>query len=245
MIFGSAVVSISYLSLVFGEFLPKELALRNPERIACAVAPAMQRISLTTFPIVHALSWSTNWLLLLFRFSPVDAAGGKNQLNGMIEQGSVAAVQTESEHNTANAGTNTAQANESMTPCARMACIDVSETLDDILATVKRYDFSRFPVCDGRVDRVIGVVHVRDLLLAVAGSNRVDVRTIAQEPLFVPATVETWRLIYLFRTCGIEIAFVADENGAIVGLITMADLMRSISGDFAPGEPLTPSYSGN
>jgi putative hemolysin len=109
-----------------------------------------------------------------------------------------------------------------------VAWIDISDRREDILETVKQHTFSRFPVCDGTLDHVIGIVHVRDLLISAVATGSFEVRTMIREPLFVPEGCEMWEVVELFRTSHIEMAFVADEHGHVEGLITITDVLAPI-----------------
>lgn len=171
-----------------------------------------------TLSAARVLTWSTN---LVFR-----------HIKSLVENGLLRGVVYETQQNgirsVAFGYRNVA---EFMTARAEIVWIDVSNTRSDILATVKRHDFSRFPVCEGSLDHVIGVVHVRDLLISAGPADDSVLRKIVREPLFVPETVEAWKLVQLFRTAGLEMAFVADEHGFIEGIVTMADLVDPIIED--------------
>jgi len=119
-----------------------------------------------------------------------------------------------------------------MTPRLQVGWIEVSDTVDEILKTVREHDFSRFPVCEGSLDHVIGIAHVKDMLLAISLGKSVDLRAMAREPLFVPETVEALSLVEMFRETRAEAAMVVDEHGGVEGLITMADIVQAIVGDF-------------
>jgi putative hemolysin len=240
--FAAVVTAISYLSLIIGELVPKRIALTSPERFAIALAPLMKRISKVTSPAVRFLTWSTN---LVFRLIPIrhsDQAGvTEEEIKSLIEQGAQAGVVAETEQDMVEGvfRLGDRRAFELMTPRGQVVWIDVSETLGEILAALRTHPFSRLPVCDGSVDHVIGVVHTRDLLLATADGNTLDLRKIAREPLFIPETVQALKIAEIFRTAGAEIAFVVDEHGGVEGLLTIADIVESVLGDFPQrGEPV-------
>jgi putative hemolysin len=231
---GIVVVAISYLSLILGELVPKRIALAGPEGIATAVAPLMQRISRMTSPAVRFLSWSTN---LVFRLIPIkhsqEGAVTEEEIKSLIEQGTRAGIVEESEQEMVESvfRLGDRRAVELMTPRLRVVWIDISDTLESILSTVKAHEFSRFPVCEGSLDRVIGIVHVKDLLLATGSTNVLDLRKIVREPLFVPESLGALKLIEMFRTSGAEMALIVDEHGGVEGLVTMVDIVESIVGD--------------
>jgi putative hemolysin len=236
--FGIVVVIISYLSLIIGELVPKRVALTSPERIASAVAPLMQKISRVASPVVRFLSWSTN---LVFRLIPIkhsdEGAVTEEEIKSLIEQGTQAGIVKESEQDMVEGvfGLGDRRVIELMTSRLRVVWLEVSDTLDEILRTVRASQFSRFPVCEGSLDHVIGIVHVKDILPATAGLDGLDLRKIVREPLFVPETVNALKLLEMFRMTGAEAALVVDEHGGVEGLVTMADIIKAIVGALPEG----------
>jgi putative hemolysin len=232
--FGIVVVIISYLSLIIGELVPKRVALTSPERIASAVAPLMQAISRIASPVVRFLTWSTNFV---FRLIPIKHSDKgtvtQEEIKSLIEQGTQSGSVAETEQDMVEGVFRLGDRRvvELMSPRVRVVWLDVSETLKEILLTVREHQFSRFPVCEGSLDHVIGIVHVKDILPAAAGVDDLDLRKIAREPVFVPETVNALKLLEMFRTSGAEAALVVDEHGGVEGLVTMADIVESIVGE--------------
>jgi putative hemolysin len=242
--FAVVVIAISYLSLILGELLPKRIALTSPERIASAVAPLMARISRMTSPAVRFLTWSTD---LAFRLVPIRSSDEgtvtEEEIKSLIEQGTQAGIVAETEQDLVEGVFRLGDRSviELMTPRVNVIWIDVSEPLNEILNVVREHEFSRFPVCDGNLDHIIGMVHVKDLLLVTGSTNVLDLRQIVREPLFVPETVRALKLVEMFRISGAETALIVDEHGGIEGLVTMADIVKSIVGDIPEqGEALIP-----
>jgi putative hemolysin len=233
--FGVVVVMISYLSLIIGELVPKRIALTSPERIASAVAPLMYKISRVTSPAVRFLAWSTN---VVFRLIPMRHSKEGNiteeEIKTLIAQGTEAGVVAETEQDMVEGVFRLGDRRvvELMTPRVDVVWLDVSESLDGVLRTVRESEFSRFPVCDGRLDQVIGVVHIKDLLLATAQSDVLELRKIVREPLYVPESAEAFNLIEMFRATGAEMALIIDEHGGVEGISTMTDMIKSIIGGF-------------
>jgi putative hemolysin len=232
--FGIVVVIISYLSLIIGELVPKRIALTSPERFASALAPLMQRISRITSPAVRFLTWSTNVVVRLIPLKHSrEGAVTEEEIKSLIEQGTQEGVVEESEQDMVEGVFRLGDRRvvELMTTRLRVIWLDVSETLDEIVGTVKEHGFSRFPLCEGTLDHVIGIVDVKDILTSTAASSVLDLRKIVREPLFVPESVNALKLLEMFRTSGAEAALVVDEHGGVEGLVTMSDIIESIVGE--------------
>jgi putative hemolysin len=231
--FGVVVAIISYLSLVIGELVPKRVALTNPERIATIVAPAMHKISRVASPAVRFLSWSTD---LVFRLIPIrhstEGAVTEEEIHQLIEQGTQAGVVAEAEQDMLKSVFRLGDRRgvDLMTPRMRIVWIEASESAESVLRTVRESEFSRFPVCEIDLDHVLGVVHVKDLLVNET-AQPLDLRRIVRPPLFVPESIEALKLIDMFRTSRAEMAFFVDEHGGVEGLVTMTDIVEAILGE--------------
>jgi putative hemolysin len=232
--FGVVVVAISYLTLIIGELVPKRIALSIPERIAYALAPLMHKVSRVSSPAVRFLSWSTN---LIFRLIPIshsdEGSVTEEEIKSLIEQGAQAGVVAETEQNMVEGVFRLGDRRvvDLMTQRLQVVWIDVSERFDDILRIVSEHQFSRFPVCEGTLDHVIGVVHTKDLLLASPNAAALDLRQIVREPLFIPESVQALKVIPMFCGGGAPLALVVDEHGGVEGVLTMSDIVKSIVGD--------------
>ncbi|MCP9800058.1 hemolysin family protein [Synechococcus sp. RedBA-s] len=228
------VALITYLSLVIGELVPKRIALANPERIACRIAPAMRTLSRMSAPAVHLLGISTDALLRLLNVDPsAEPDVTEEEIKALIRQGADSGVFEESEHDMVQRvlrlGDRTIKT--MMTPRTEIRWLDLESSLEWNLTEVKESNHSRFPVGRGSLDDCLGIVRVRSLLTAQLGSDPIDLEALCQPPLYVAESIRSLTVLEQFKRTGIHIALVTDEFGGVEGLVTLNDLMEGIVGD--------------
>lgn len=235
--FAVVVVLISYLSLVLGELVPKRLGLNGAERLASAVARPMQALARAAGPAVWFLSASTDAVLRLMRVQlhaaqPVT----EEEIKLLLEQGAEAGVFEEAEHELLEGVLDVAdlRASALMTPRHLIAGFDVEDPVDENLRRIRASGHSYFPVYEGSLDEVLGVVSVRDLWDRSVGGEPFDVRASLLQPLFVPESMPALHVLEQFKQTGVHIALVTDEYGSIQGLVTLIDVMEAIVGDVTP-----------
>lgn len=230
---------ITYLSVILGELVPKRIALSSPERIAAAVAGPMRLLAKLGTPVVALLTKSTN---LLLRLLPVRDSSGQavteDDIKSLLAQGTAAGVVHEREQHIAERvlrlGDRTVSA--IMTPRPDVDWIDLDhpqETLADRLMVAIR---SRFIICEGNIDRVVGVARTTDLLAACLTGAPLDLRAHLRQPLFVPSSMPVLSLLEEFQTADVHIAIVIDEFGAVKGIATLNDIFEDLVAK-APGSP--------
>jgi len=241
---GVVVFSITYLSLVIGELVPKRIALNNPERIACRAAAPMRLLSIIASPVVSLLSASTNLVLRLIRIKPsTEPSVTEEELKLLIAQATEAGVIEESEQDMVERVFRLADrpVGALMTPRKNIVWIDVNDSLEIVRRKIRTSRHSRFPVCQERLRNVIGFVHVRDLLLNSLSKQPFNLRASARQPQFVVEDTRVLQVMELFQDSGLQIALVVDEYGTIEGLVTLNDILESIVGDIRTyGEPEEP-----
>jgi putative hemolysin len=227
------VLIITYLSLVVGELAPKRFAMNNPERVAALVARPMQVLSIITAPIVHFLSFSTDLLLRLFPSKGAeDRAATQEEIRGMIRQGAATGVFLEKERELVERIFTLADQRVAalMVPRTDIAWLSADATPERVRVAVATSSYSHFPVCEGGLDHLIGVVHLKDMIKSGLLTQSVNLRILARKPLFVPESMPALRLLEEFRRSRLHIAFVLDEYGVITGLITLNDIVESMLG---------------
>ncbi len=229
--------SITILSLIFGELVPKRLALSNPERVAKLVAVPMKHLSKSCLPIVFLLSRATETILKIARVAesgepPISSA----EIQVMVEQGTDAGVFEEAEQEMVASvlRLDKRKVGALMTPRRNLAWIDLNSNTPAALDTLKMYKHSRFPVGDGDLDHLCGIVEARNVWLNFAEDGSVRIAEIVEEPVYVPESTTALDLLELFRTEGQNIAFIMDEYGTLVGLVSQYDLFESIVGEIPP-----------
>jgi putative hemolysin len=228
------VMTITYLSLVVGELVPKRLALNAPERIASRIAKPMQFLSRLTAPAVHALSASSSFLLRLLRSSPTEEPPiTEEEVKILIDVGTEAGVFEAAEHELLDNIFRLADQKvpQLMTPRLDVVWLDIESPAEEIRRRIIDSPYSRMPVCRGTLDNILGVVKARDLLARVLAGEPLDLRAAMRPPLYVPETRTALQLLELFKQSATHIAMVVDEHGALEGLVTMYDVLEAIVGE--------------
>lgn len=243
---GLVVLVITYLSLVIGELVPKRIALNHPERIASAVAGPMNFLSRASAPLVALLSASTEGVLRLLGVRRTEEPPvTEEEIAMLLEQGTQAGVFEEAEQDIVERvfWLGDQRVASLMTPRRKVVWLDVEAPPGEYRETMARHRYSRFLVCDGSLDRVLGMVEVKDLWArTLAGEPVDDLRAVLRKPLYVPESTRALRVLAMFRESGTHLALVVDEYGGVEGLVTLNDVLEEIVGDLArAGAPAAPA----
>ena len=228
------VLSITYLSLVFGELVPKRFALNRPERIASVVAQPMNLLSRLAAPFVSLLSFSSNVIFKIFGVkASTEPPVTEEEIKVLIEQGTQAGVFEETEQDLVKSVFRLAdrRVGALMTPRRDIDWIDANAPPSEIRRLMSKSLYSRFPVCEGAVDNVIGVVKAKDYL--VLPDETASLQSVLKQPLFVPETTTALQTLESFKDAHTHIGLIIDEHGAVEGLVTTNDILEAIVGDIA------------
>lgn len=226
--------TITFLSVVIGELVPKRIALGNAERIAALVSRPMRSLSIIAAPIVQLFGIATDVILRLMGIqSQENEHVNEEEIRMLLQQGAEAGIIEKSERDMVESifrlGDRTLEA--IMTPRPEITWIDVDAPQEEVLRLIATSNNTRFPVCDGDLDRVLGVVQSKDLLFACLEGQGFNIRAVLQEPLLMPDKMEALKALERFRHSGVQIALVFDEYGGIEGLVTLIDILEAIVGD--------------
>lgn len=228
------VLIITYLSLIIGELVPKNLALSRPEDIAAAVAGPMSLLSRLTAPLVFTLSASTNLVLRLFGVTAsAESPVTEEEINVMIGQGTDLGAYVETERDMVARIFHLAdlRVGALMTPRTEIDWFDTSDSPDVIRSKLIASPHSHFPVASGDLDSIQGIVHAADVLERLLCNQPLDMGADLQRPLFVPETTLALSVFDMFKKTGTRIAVVIDEYGGVQGLVTLTDILEEVVGD--------------
>jgi putative hemolysin len=236
---GLVVLVITFFSLVIGELVPKRLAMRHPESIATWVAVPLRGFAWLSAPMVYLLSASTELVCRLFGRTPAQQAPvTQEEITTLVQQGAEAGIFEETAEDMVDAvlrlGATTARS--LMTPRSQISWLDLENTMEQVRATIAESGHSRFPVAEGSLDKVTGVVQAKDLLVHTLAGQPIDLTALMQEPLFVPRTISALELLDSFKMSNKHLALVVDEYGGIEGLLTHHDILEAIAGAIPIGE---------
>jgi putative hemolysin len=235
--FGLVVLVITYLSLVIGELVPKQLALNHTEAIARAMAGPMLLLSKLAAPLVYLLSGSTALLMRVFRIKPSgEPEITEEEIRMLLRQGAQTGEVEMAEHrmveNIFHLGDQ--RVRTLMTPRVDVIWLEADESPEQWRQKLSTGGFSRYPVGQGSVDNIIGFVRAKDLLAEFLNGRTPELKTSLRRALFVPESTPSWKVLELFKQSGNHLALVVDEHGGIEGLITHHDLLAAIVGEIEP-----------
>ena len=231
---GLVVVAISYLTLVVGELVPKQLALRRPEAIAAVIARPVDLIARFTRPAVWLLSASSGVILRLMGLHRAPAKTvTEEELKALLAEGTQAGVLEHEERDMIERVLRLADkpVRAIMTPRTDLAWLDRTDTPSEIIAALKAASHSRFVVCEGSIDNVLGVVQAKTLLDSMLNGAPLDLPAATRQAIIVPDTVTAFDALQRLKTDPLGIALVMDEYGSFEGVVTAADLLAAIVGD--------------
>ncbi|OFK59549.1 hemolysin [Globicatella sp. HMSC072A10] len=230
-------ILLSYITLVFGELFPKQVALQMPEKIAMWTAGTIQFVQTIFKPFVSLLSASTG---LLRSVTPIDfskeeekytrdemrAILAESRLEGTIDATELTMLE-------GVLSLDSKLAREVMVPRTDTQMVDIEDSKEDILNTLLSSPFSRIPLYETEKDNVIGVIHMKNVMKAAreVGFDNIEFREIASEPLFVPSTIYIDDLLVEFKREQTHMAILRDEYGGVEGIVTLEDLLEEIVGE--------------
>ena len=229
------VVTITYFSIVLGELVPKRLGQISPEPLARAVARPMQFLAVLAKPFVALLSTSTD---LVLRLLGVRDSGEpqmtEDDLNMALEEGSEAGVIEQGEHRMVRNlfRLDDRQISSFMVPRGEVIWLNADEGLDANLARLEASPHSRFPVLRGGWDNILGVATARQMLAQVLRAPHPDLIANLEEPAYLPDSLTGMELLENFKNSGMQLAFIVDEYGQVQGIVTLQDVLESITGEF-------------
>ena len=233
----------TYLTLVIGELVPKQIALQNPERIAMLVARPMQWLSLIAKPLIFLLSQSSLIIVRILGFYQADDNPSitEGDILGQIRRGIPEGVFDEDEHEMVEAvfRLDNQPAKGIITPRTDIVWIDINTPDDEVKATVSKHPYSGYPICRNTIDNVIGIVRLKDFLrhLSEPETETINLRDIMKKPLFIPENAPTAKILEDIKSSGMHTALIIGEYGGVQGLVTLHDLLEVFVGELDADNP--------
>jgi putative hemolysin len=231
---GLVVVGTTYFTLVLGELVPKQLALRRPEHVAARAARPIAWVARATAPVVWLLGQSTALVMRLFGLSrAARETVTEEELKALLAEGARAGVLEAEERDMIERVLRLADkpVRAIMTPRTELAWIDRTDPPRDIAQTLRAAPHSRFVVCDGSVDNVVGVVQAKDILDRILAGGELSVAAALRQPVVLPDTVTALDALERLRGDALGMALVMDEYGSFEGVVTAVDVLLAIVGD--------------
>ncbi len=234
--FGLVIVLTTYFSLVIGEIVPKQIALRSPEPIAVVMARPMRWLSVITAPFVWVLQRSS---ALIFHVLGLDRES-KNQVTAeelhlVVAEAQTAGVLEEEERAMISGIVRLADrpVREVMTPRTEIDWIDIAATPDEIRQELLDNPHSRIPVADGSIENIVGVIQTRDVLAANIRGEALDLKRLCRTAPVIPDLMDAMDALAVLRAADVPLALVHDEYGHLDGIVTPGSILAALAGTFA------------
>ena len=230
-------IILSYITFVFGELLPKRLALQNSQKIAMYAVKPIMLISKITIPFVKLLSISTNFLIRLFNVNSknLEEKVSKEEIKSLVDVGQEHGVINETEKDMINSifEFDDKLAKEVMTPRTNVYMINIDDCANTYLNSLLNEKYSRIPIFQENIDNIIGILYMKDFLCEAykVGFDNVNLRNILHTPYFVPEMKNIDELFKELQISRKHMAILIDEYGGFSGIVTIEDLIEEVMGD--------------
>lgn len=233
----TTVVVVTAFAIVFGEIVPKRIALAYPERVASLVAPFMGVFIRILSPAIRLLSWSADMTLRLLPFRSAPDVTSIEDILAAVDEGTRSgAIAPEESHLLGNIFLlEDRHVAAVMTPLKNVVFIDLNRSHNENLHVLRESPHGRYPLCKGSMQQVIGLAESRALLSAALSGELSFDQLPMTPPLYVPASLTLMELLKLFREHSADFALVVNEFGGTEGIVTISDLFQTMAGNMMPG----------
>ncbi len=235
--FTIVVITVSYLSLILGELVPKRIALNRAEDIAQIISRPMRILSLIASPFVYILTKSMDMVLFVLHLQKVhDPTITQEEISHALDLGRIAGLVEPDEQKIVKRVLQFGdrQAHSIMTPRPNVIWLDIELPVEEIIKTVTDNPFSRYPVMKDSPDNIVGIINARDILRFMDHQVS-DFKFLIQEPLFVVKNLSILNVVETFRQHPLHFALVIDEYGGFMGIITPYDILQALIGELPLG----------
>ena len=227
-------IILSFFTLVFGELVPKRLAMKYYEKISYATIGVIRAISIITAPLVKLLTISTNMISKIFGVGEAEEEiVTEEEIKMMIDEGEEKGTIKKKKKQLLN---NVFQFNdivvsEIMTPRTDMYAIDINEDINHLLDKIDKYKYSRIPVYEDNIDNIKGILYVKDLIKPLKNNKKIELKKLMREAYFVPESKDIDELFKEMQQNKVQMAIAIDEYGGTAGIITVEDIIEEIVGN--------------
>ena len=235
-----AVLAITLVFIVLGELVPKRIAIQNPEQVATLLAGPMTVVSGLFRPFVWILGQISNFVMKLLGIQPgKEPPVTEEEIQLLIDQGTQAGVFEEAEQDMVEGVFSLADQRvySLMTPRPDIIWIDIEDSIEEIRQKIAESEVSRFPVRQGSLDTIVGIVTARDLLVPSLKGEPIVLKNLLRPAYFVPETMFASKALEILKEKGTDMLLVIDEFGALQGLLTINDILEEIVGAMEIEEP--------
>lgn len=229
------VIIVTFLSILFGELVPKRIALMNPEGIAKGIARLIKWLSTISYPLVWLLSSLSNGIFKLFNVKPhADNQVTEEEIKAMINEGSELGTIEEEEKDIIERVFHLGDRNITslMTHRTDIIWFDVNEEQLSVKQKIKEFQHSVYPVCNETIDNIEGIVYVKDMYL----KPDITLKELMRKALFIPENNSAYQVLEKIKRTKIHYAFIVDEYGSLLGMITVKDILNAIVGEMPEEE---------
>ncbi len=226
---------LTYTSLVLGELVPKRIGLSNPEGIAKTMAAPMILLSKITSPFISLLSVSSDLLIKLLQIKPNESAVTEEEIKSLIQEGTtggaIEEIEQEIVQNVFQLGDR--RITSLMTNRQEIVYLDLEESAEENIEKVIQYKHSTYPLCNGGVDEVVGLVYSKDLLGKDLSTEILRLDSIKREVLYIPENNRAYQVLERFRERRQYVGIIVDEYGGVLGIVTLNDILDALVGDIS------------
>jgi len=225
------VILVTYFSILLGELIPKKIALVNAEAIALAVAPFMSLLSKMAFPIIWSLNNASSLIFRILKIRDSSASAvTEEEIKALViesaESGEIDEKEQEIIERVFHLGDRSITS--LMTHRSDIIWMDVHGKMADLMVKMLPNPHSVYPLCDGNIDEIKGILQLKDVILA---DKTTELKTFLKPAVFVPENISPYKMMERFRQTKIHSAFIVDEYGTLQGMITLNDILEAIVGD--------------
>lgn len=232
---GGVVVALTYLSLIVGELVPKQIALRDPESVAIRAAPVMSALAWIAAPLIWLLDWSGRAVLAILRVNPEDKSRvTEEEVRTILAEAHFEGVIEDEEQEMLTGVMRLADrsARALMTPRRDVMMVDLQATPEEAMEVIRKAGRPRLPVRDRETEDVMGVLYITDVFAALAQDKPLDVGKLMREVPVLSDLADALDVIETLRASPNHMALVYNEYGSFEGIITTGDILEAITGDF-------------